>query len=262
MVNPVLWRDLGKVHTVDTSTDDHYDPKVIQLTNGNVVVAYFTDAPVAGNAFTGLDIGARIYSSTGELIKDEFRLNFSNTAEDEFDFELAADDEGGFTVLYEQRGINGTPSYNIRLDRFYSTGDHAEYNSFLFDGNNTTDGIYFRNPNVTSLSATQILGTYERYDENQHTVYIVGKIFNGDTNSASSEFNVDGFYNLGSGTETVRGHSSTTLTTGEHVVAIADGNASTVDAIYVRILNGDGTTTGQPGRITVDASHTDAFEPH
>ncbi|MCB1493733.1 MAG: hypothetical protein KDJ77_18355 [Rhodobiaceae bacterium] len=262
MVNPVLWRNLGKVHNTDTATDDHIDPKVIQLTNGNVVVAYFTDAPIGGSNPAGFDIAAKIYSSTGDLVRDEFILNYQSTDDDEFDFELAADPSGGFSVIYEDRGISGDASYNIRIDRFFASGDHDRGDGFLFDGDNTADGIFYRNPSVTAQSSAAILGTYEKYDTNTDKVGIYGKIFNAGSGSVTAEFGIATNYDYNGGTETIRGHSTTTLTTGEHVVVFADGDAELADEIYFQILNTDGSKTGQPGLTLVDNSLVDAYDPH
>jgi Ca2+-binding RTX toxin-like protein len=108
---------LSSEFRVDSTTSSSQgDPAVTALAGGGFVVTWASD-PQDGS---GADIFARIYTSGGVAVGDEFRIN-STTADDQTDPVVDATDDGGFIVVWTSKGQDGSLE-GIFAQRFTANG--------------------------------------------------------------------------------------------------------------------------------------------
>ncbi|NOX95794.1 MAG: calcium-binding protein [Alphaproteobacteria bacterium] len=117
---PTEWKPQFKVNTFDSLPEgnDQTDPVVAGLSNGNIVVVW--QSPSEGGS-SELDIKAQIYDLLGNKVGSEIRLNNNFFFDDQFAPAVAATNDGGFVIAY-QDDVTGTGSFNIVAERFDSTG--------------------------------------------------------------------------------------------------------------------------------------------
>ena len=96
-----------------TTTNDQFNPSLATLNNGNVVVTY-TDLS-GGDA----DIRARLFTSTGKPVDDDFLAVDTGKPDSEPDVAALAD--GGFVVTFT-RDFNGAGDNDIHAQLFNSDG--------------------------------------------------------------------------------------------------------------------------------------------
>jgi Ca2+-binding RTX toxin-like protein len=108
MATPTVWLNEIQSNTGTASTPTTSDPQTIGLSNGNILVAW-VEAGTTGVGFhVGDDIIGKIYDGAGNLVIDSFRINYSRTADDENDFDIAATNDGGFMLVYVDNDAAGT----------------------------------------------------------------------------------------------------------------------------------------------------------
>lgn len=125
MPTPTPWLNGFQVNTGTAATGVQDFPKIIGLSNGNILVVWEEgeDGVVAGSA--GHDIVGKIYDAEGNVVRNSFQLNTNWLVDDEGDFDVAATGGGGFVLVYVDNDI-GTPDESaIRWERFDANGDYA-----------------------------------------------------------------------------------------------------------------------------------------
>ncbi|MEP3438268.1 MAG: calcium-binding protein, partial [Hoeflea sp.] len=122
----IEWLGDFQVNVVDSvgSDNSQYDTQVIQLTNGNILVAWTSNADPAGGPGSGSfnDVIGRIYDPLGNAVTGEIALN-SLTSENEQRVSIAAIEGGGFTVGYQRFDPSlSTPKWGLNLASFNASG--------------------------------------------------------------------------------------------------------------------------------------------
>ena len=242
---PELWRDLGQVNNTDSGAggDDQFDPKVIHLTNGNIVIAWTSNTNVGAGSDPGTDIIGEIYDSRGNLVRSEFRLNSGSFSTDERDFDLAALPSGGFVVAYiDDNGGNDT---DVLLSEWNAAGTSVISRQIALDGG---DSQTYRNPNVEVLSNASVLVTYENVnpdaDANGGDVNVEARVYNSSTNTVNAGTNTFFTGNEAAG-EGISGNNIAALTNNTYAVVYGNNNpAPSDDTIQVQLMNAAGGNIG------------------
>ena len=257
---PELWKDIGQINIVDpgTGADFQFAPKVVHLTNGNILYAWTSNADSGAGAANGDDVIGRIYDSLGNAVTGEFRLNNNFSIDDEADADIAALPGGGFVVVYVDTDDPNTDETLIRLDQWSATGTFVTGTTITTDG---TDSDTFRNPSVAVSSDSAVLVSWEHVNPDSDgtlgDVNVQHVIYNAITNSVGSTFTL---FNGGEGAdEGISGNAVAALSNGNYVLVYGNDNAGN-DAIEARILNSAG---GQAvSTITVADGATYVEDPH
>ncbi|MEY8843212.1 hypothetical protein AB9K41_29615, partial [Cribrihabitans sp. XS_ASV171] len=91
MPTPTVW----KSDVTLTLSGSQFDPKIVGLANGQILVA-FNDDTIG----TGTDIVGRIYDRDGTLVRDSFVINSRETTLSQWNFDIAAMDGDQFAIAY------------------------------------------------------------------------------------------------------------------------------------------------------------------
>jgi hypothetical protein len=230
---PATWRDALTVNT--TTAGAQFDPDIIQLANGNIVVSWTTNDAGGLGSPNGTETFAQIFSPRGEKIGNEIRLNNVSTTDDEQNADLVALPNGGFIVVYHDL-VNpaSTPAgaSNIRLEEYDANGAQVAESSLVLQDNGSGNDPNYRNPVVAVSSATSVLVVYE--EVNAGVPAVVGKLYNPTTDTYGAQFNLITGGGVISDTTDV-----TALTNGNYVIATAQ-NIGGDNAIVYRIVNSTG----------------------
>ena len=128
MATPTEWLNAFQVNTGAAATGGQGQPKIIGLSNGNILVAWVEGndgavAPPDGSTAAGVDIIGKIYDAEGNLVRDAYRLNEDRNFDDESDFDVAATNDGGFILVYLDDDIDSVNQTDIYWERFNANGD-------------------------------------------------------------------------------------------------------------------------------------------
>lgn len=225
---PETWRAEQTVNS--TTASSQFAPTIIQLTNGNIVVAWVSTATTGAASPAGNDIIAQIYNPLGDKVGGEFRLNNASTADDETNPRLAALPGGGFVVVYHDVDIGGGGGSNIRLEEYDANGAQVSENALVVSDAGAGGDPNYAEPRVAASSDASVLVVYEEITAGVET--IVGKIYDPSTNTYGSQFTI---LSSGGGVDNAE---VAVLANGNYVVA---GNYGAADnAIVYRILSSTG----------------------
>ncbi|WP_371153237.1 beta strand repeat-containing protein [Jannaschia sp. 2305UL9-9] len=232
MSTPVVWSPSFDVNLGAGTTGIQGNPKIIGLSNGNILVAYESSSGGTIGSGANADIIGKIYDRQGFLVRNEFQINFDYNIDNERDFTIAATNDGGFMMAYMDDDTNGTAT-RVVLERFDDSGDHLQSRTIASEGSNAnlgepklvvdqTDnsgfvtwqertagsdenirGVHFTTPNATTIST--------------------GSIFDAAQNSSDYD----------------RDHETALLTNGELVVVYEEQDGGT-QSMEVRIFNSSG----------------------
>src|SRR6056297_2182103 len=101
---PTLWGANAQVNPSSTGFQGQH--KIIGLSNGNHLVVFADDSGTVGTG-AGRDIVGVIYGPTGAVVRAAFQVNSSWFADDEELPAIAADNNGGFYMAFEDRDSFG-----------------------------------------------------------------------------------------------------------------------------------------------------------
>lgn len=156
---PTVWQSPFQSNANSTGTQS--DPDVIGLTNGNMLVVWTdTNDTVASGA--GNDVVGVIYDATlTTILFGPFQLNVGRNVDDENDASIAALNDGGFVVVYEDTDTNGT---SIAYDRYDADGTRNATDSFGVIISDPGTQIV-RDPQVAvNLATNEFFVSYEYVD--------------------------------------------------------------------------------------------------
>ena len=124
---PVAWLDQI---TVNPTTEGHQEgASITQLANGNILVAWESQAQAGPGSPPGTEILGRILDPLGQPVTGEFRLNNASTAFDEEDASVAALPGGGFVVAY--RAIRDHAHAELWIEEYDAGGRQVSEASLL-----------------------------------------------------------------------------------------------------------------------------------
>ncbi|WP_299032167.1 calcium-binding protein, partial [uncultured Sulfitobacter sp.] len=237
MATPATWLSAFQVNTGAGATGGQSAPKIIGLSNGNILVAY--EANAAGTIGTGAnaDIVGKIYTAEGGLFKSEFQLNTSRNADNERDFSIAATNDGGFMIVYMDDDTNNVDT-DLVLQRYDDAGDVIGGATIVASDVNATGNIgtprllinQSDNSGFISWDRTTTTG-----DQNIRAKHFEINVLNNVQLSA-------GFDAAQNSTQYDRDHETAMLTTGEMVVVYEEDDGG-IQSMEVRIYNTAGALT-------------------
>lgn len=242
MATPVEWFGATRVTLGgDAFTGIQSKPQIIGLSNGNILVAYESNA--AGTVGTGLntDIIGRIYDAEGNVVKDHFQINSLRTADNERDFDIAATADGGWYMVFMDDDTNGTRT-DVMWQRYDADGVRTQSLEIATEsgaGDLRNPQIVVNN-NVTGAPGSEGHRVYVTWEERDQF--------------DSSDIDVRGAYVLENGTIAAgspfsaaqnssdydRDHETAILTTGEVVVVYEEEDGANT-SMELRIYGTNGT---------------------
>jgi Ca2+-binding RTX toxin-like protein len=223
-----------------TTTGAQFDPDIIQLANGNILVSWTTSDSGGLGAPNGNETFAQIFDPVGNRIGGEIRLNNASTADDEQNADLAALPDGGFVVVYHDFDNPASVPFggsNIRLEEYDANGNQVTENALVvLDGGAGADPNY-RNPRVAVSSDTSVLVVYEEFTATG--TKIAGKIYNPVTDSYGSQITLINASGLANAVPDVA-----VLTSGNYVIATTYNFAGDNAIAYTIITSAGGGFLG------------------
>ena len=227
-----IWEDLEDITPANPTDSPYENAQIVQLDNGNILITYETTNPAGSGAPDGYDILGQIFDPFGNAVGGEFRLNTNFNGDNEQDYVLATDTDGGFSIAYAD--ISDTnDSYDLAFQHFNANGA-ADYSvKFATYGIGQTNAQTFgRDPQVSNGPEDNLLVTWVEYTPNfpgstEGTAIIKGRMIDSTTQSMGVTFDISGSYGYGeNSTEGVPSHTVITRADGTHVVALVNGNSS------------------------------------
>ncbi|WP_275788733.1 beta strand repeat-containing protein [Pararhizobium gei] len=223
---PVTWLE---EFIVNSNTDgSQFDPNIVQLANGNILVSWTSSSDIGVGAPAGNDIIGRIYDPLGNAIGGEFLVN-GDGSETEQDVDMAALPNGGFLAAYER--ITSSGFTDIVLTEFTPNGTVEATVNVFFDSNVNAAPAAF-DPVVAVSSATSALILWQETID-ATTSRVMGRIYDSTTNTfTSAAFSViTGGQNFAP--------DITVLSNGNYAIAEAHTNGGASE-IFLRILDATG----------------------
>jgi Ca2+-binding RTX toxin-like protein len=242
--HPNTW--LREFVTNTVTTGNQTDPDIVQLANGNILVAWTSDDDSGAGSENGLDIIGQIFDPLGNPVGDEFRVDQSYFADNEQNVDFAPLPDGGFLMTFvDEEGANGS---SLRMEKHDATGSLVDSYSVASD---TGTGVpnYF-DPHVAVASATSAMVVYELLDTDNADIYF--RTFDPATG--------------GLGAETVAISSGTALSSPD-IVALTNGNYLIVatnennNTIELRGLNSTGGNVIGPTTVPGSSGASVDSEP-
>lgn len=121
MATPKLWLDAFQVNTGTAATGTQNQPQIVGLANGNILVAWEELSEGVGSS-AGADIVGKIFDARGNVVRDSFQINSFRAVDNEGDFDIAANNLGGFVVAYVDEDISAPNHTTVVWEVFSSTG--------------------------------------------------------------------------------------------------------------------------------------------
>ena len=201
--------------------------QIIQLTNGNIVVAWATTSNGGVGSPSGTDIVGRIFNLAGEPVGGEILLNTQWQANNERAPSLTALPDGGFMVAYDRSDI-GTGAISLRQEEFTANGAFRSSSTGIVIDNavglpNSSD------PAIAASSATSTLAVFLRENAADAT-NIVGRLYDPSTNVYGAETTL-----LSGGVYTAA--QVTTLSNGNYVIVGSRIPAGSDSEVVFRIMS-------------------------
>ena len=142
MAIPVNWQPDFQVNTGAADTPSTNNPRIIGLSNGNILVAWDELDTTGVATQAGADIVGKIFDAEGNVVRDSFILNTTSNEDNEADFDIAATADGGWVMVYIE---NETASQtDLNWERYDAGGNSID--SFLIDFENDVGS--FSNPRI------------------------------------------------------------------------------------------------------------------
>ena len=152
------WLNEFTVNTTDSdgTQNDQFDQQVIQLANGNILVAWTSRADSGVGAPPFNDVIGRIFDPFGNQVKSEFRLNLFD-GDNEQRVSLSALPDGGFLAAFAtfEPSLNN-PEYGIRVGVFDADGIRER--EIIIKAPSLVD--QWDHPKVAALSDTNAMVIY------------------------------------------------------------------------------------------------------
>jgi Ca2+-binding RTX toxin-like protein len=237
-LTPVSWSINDFVSNTNLTFTQN-TPAITQLANGNVLICW-TDldntAGTAGGSGADLDIVGRIFDPLGNPVTGEIRLNVLSSAETEWIPEVTALDNGGFMLIYNNRGAFGdTFGDDVVYETYSATGLRLN-GGYVFD--DAAGGANTGQQSIASANSTSVMTAYV-VDSADGSEDIWVRPYNPTTNSFGAAFlKWDGSTGAG---EDHGGLGITALSNDNFALAFGNRNALD-DTVILNILNSAGST--------------------
>jgi Ca2+-binding RTX toxin-like protein len=183
MPTPTEFLNESQANTGDAATGNQSKPQIIGLSNGNILVAWEDDSLGVIGGTGDTDIIGKIFSSTGAVVVDSFRLNSSRNIDNERDFSIAATNDGGFIIAYVDNDISSPNNSDLVFERKNASGGQIAFGTIFSE---TSATITVVDPSIAvNLSDNSFLVTWTTNDSGNANVR--GRHFSS-TNVGGPEF--------------------------------------------------------------------------
>lgn len=228
-LTPETW--LAEFTANSTTTGSQSDARVIQLNNGNILIAWTSTSDTGAGSPVGTDIIGQIFTPFGTPLGDEIRLNTSFVFDDERDVSLAAMTDGGFISVYEDFDTS-SGVISLRLQGYNPDGTFRFGTTIEADVDSAFSN--FANPQVAVSSATSAMIVYEvAISATDTDVYY--RLYDPSTNALGDDVVLIGSSNR------IGDPDITVLSNGNYVITGNDSGGSNGD-IFMRIIGPTGTS--------------------
>ncbi len=140
--------------------------RIVQLTNGNFVVLWEDSTDAVGGIGNGVDIVGQLYDPLGNPLGANFLANPSHTADDERNFDVAALENGGFVVVYEDDPGSDT-LITLRATEWTTTATGVGTSVTRTIAPATLNADIYRSPTVAAQADGDYLVAFEFFDDSQ-----------------------------------------------------------------------------------------------
>ncbi len=234
MATPSVWQSAFDVNVGAGTTGAQTNPKIIGLSNGNILVAWEADGAGTTGSGNNADIIGKIYDAQGFLVRNEFQINVARNADNERDFDIAATNDGGFILAYMDDDTNNTNTALI-WERFDDGGDRIDGATTIASENGSGD---IRSPRIV-------------VDQSDNSGFVTWELLEsgGDLDIRGVHFDIDASggatlgtaFDAGQNTPDFdRDHETALLITGELVVVYEEDDSGT-QSMEIRIYDSAGT---------------------
>ena len=172
------------VNTTSTGNQgDYWDGLSLdQLSNGNIILAWSSDQ----NSNSSTDVYAKIISSTGATVFDEFILN-STTVSVQDDPKVTATQDGGFIAVWQSYDPDGT-YFDIQAQKFNVDGV-AQGAEFTVNSEKASQQL---SPEITELTNSDYVVVWASAEQDTANSYgIFGQLFEANGTAKGAEFQVN-----------------------------------------------------------------------
>jgi Ca2+-binding RTX toxin-like protein len=240
-IAPLTWLD-DFVATITTSGTQS-NPRLTQLANGNILLAWDSTETAAGSGVPGTDIYGRLFSPLGLPVSGEIWLGSPTYAEGvERDAALTATVSGGFILAYEDRPADGT-SQSIRLLEFDAAASLLNSSQTVIDDTTPSAAPSYNDPQIASASLTSTLIVWQETAPGNGAL-VRGRLYNPVTDTYGSVLSL-----IDTGVPD-RDPALAALVGGNYVIAAASETAGDFTISY-RVISSTGSTvlatTAVPG---------------
>ncbi len=235
---PVTWLEEQTANT--TTANGQFDPEIVQLANGNILVLWTSNDDTGAGASAGTDVIGQIFSPEGVKIGGEISLNNFGFLQNERNGSIAALPNGGFVVAYERSNIS-TGNVELCIDTYNAAGTYV-HGSFI-ESDAAGDPTY-GSPVVAASSGTSVMVAYTV--TNAGSTSVVSRIYDPSANTVAAQVPMlTGAFDP----------DVTVLNNGNYIVTGSYGGADSY--IAYRIMSP--TNTNVLGNTAVPTSNTNTF---
>ncbi|MEM7745646.1 MAG: calcium-binding protein, partial [Pseudomonadota bacterium] len=234
---PTTWLDSFQVSTSNISFQGWQD--ITGLSNGNFLVVFADDSQTVGTG-DGIDIVGVIYNAQGDVVKTAFQVNTFSTAEWEWLPAVAATNDGGFVMAYEDRVPPFVSAQNL-IERYDANGTSIDTGFVQSEPFNPPNSPLKIAVNQTDNS---MFVTYQFWDSSGDSVR--GKRLDANLNIAAGT-PANGFLVRGNdegvGTPGAGENNTAVLTNGDFVTVLSEPDSATSPfGLNIEFRISDGTT--------------------
>ncbi|MEM7213349.1 MAG: hypothetical protein AAF479_15925, partial [Pseudomonadota bacterium] len=235
MPTPTVFLPAFQVNTGSAATNDQFNPSAIGLSDGRILVAWVEEQSALVSVSAGANVVGQILDAEGAPQGAPFGLTSTTDAGNEFSFDIAATNDGGFAIAYASADVSGDAS-QILYDRYDSAGALV-HGASLDTEANAGFGFFFPTINVNQTN-NAITVVYERPFNfgtgiNDRDVFGVTIADDGTTT---------GPFNAGRNSSADEGSQDSAVLSNGNIVTVFDTTSNTSSSgTQLRIVDASGT---------------------
>ena len=239
---PTIWLPEFTVNSSATA-GNQTAAKSVTLLDGRVLSVWVDDANNV-DASAGTDVIGQIFDATGNPAGTPFQLNEYFTSANEQNADIVALPDGGFAVVYEDRGAANGENAAIRYNVYNKYGIHIDSGTV---DTGTIGGTENANPSVIVLADGSIAVTYERTTlGNTDTVTRIVDLATGTAGALLQAAD-------NNGADTEASAETAVLATG-NLVTVYERESAGQTSVEFKIMDGAGATVGSVTELSSDGS--------
>jgi Ca2+-binding RTX toxin-like protein len=237
---PTTWSSETIVNAGNTN-GDQIAGETITMLNGRLITVW-TDSSDAADTAPGSDVIGQFYDANGAERGLPKQINTYFTAADQTKPEIAALANGGFIVVYEDRGTADGEAASIRYERYNKFGIQVQSGTIE---SGTIGGSEHSSPSVSVLQDGSVAVTYERLIAGD--VDVVTRILD------LTDYSLSDRLNAGGNTTDFEG-TVETAALGNNLVAIYEHDAGAQTRVEVKVIDTTGSSLSGVVQLAADGS--------